>query len=229
MTVKESVEYVEAILDRALYESDYPESFSLLGREWYLFREVFPATLTGATEVMASIVPYPIGGRFLEVGSGAGVIAVTAALSGCKHVTALDINERAVANTKANAERHNVRRTVRTLRSNLFQGLNPSHRFDAIFWNVPWTYVKEPFWCRSMLHRAVFDPDYRGQAEYLACASRFLSSSGRLFIGTSDLGELELLNDMAAAVGLRVEVLRRVRRFEVHRVMEYLLLEMHAA
>ncbi|KWT58280.1 methyltransferase [Streptomyces albus subsp. albus] len=227
MAVKESPEAAEAVLNRAMEGDDLPDSFTLLGREWDLHREVFPGTITAATEVMASALPYPRGGSFLEVGCGTGVISVTAALSGCAQVTALDINEKAVANTEANARRHGVADRVRALHSDLYDGLTPGDRFDAIFWNVPWTFVEDDFSHKSRLHRAVFDPGYKGQARYLAGARGHLADGGRLFIGTADLGDREMLDRIAEDAGMRVELLRRIRRIEVVRVMEYHLLELH--
>lgn len=228
MTVKESPEAVAQVLQHALVGDDLPDSFTLLGREWTLRRGVFPSTLSAATEVMASIVPYPQGGSFLEVGCGTGVISVTAALIGCASVTALDINEKAVANTAANAERHGVSDRVRVLQSDMYTALEPTERFDAIFWNVPWTYVEDGFALSTDLHSAVFDPGYQGQARYIAGAHEHLADGGRLLLGTADLGDRERLDAFAEEAGLRVELLHRVRRIEEVRVMEYHMLELHA-
>ncbi|MFI2209552.1 methyltransferase [Streptomyces sp. NPDC020141] len=228
MTFKETPEDVAQVLRHALVGDDLPDSFTLLGREWSLHRGVFPGTLSAATEVMASTVPYPRGGSFLEVGCGTGVIAVTAALNGCASVTALDINEKAVANTAANAERHGVGDRVRVLHSDMYTALDPAERFDAIFWNVPWTYVEDDFSLSTDLHSAVFDPGYQGQARYMAGAHEHLADDGRLLLGTADLGDRERLDALAEGAGLRVELLHRVRRIEEVRVMEYHVLELHA-
>jgi methylase of polypeptide subunit release factors len=228
MTAEESPEAVARALQHALVGDDLPDSFTLLGREWSLHRGVFPSTLSAATEVMASMVPYPKGGSFLEVGCGTGVIAVTAALHGCAFVTALDINEKAVANTAANVERHGVSDRVRVLHSDMYAALDPAERFDTIFWNVPWTYVEEDFPLSTDLHSAVFDPGYQGQARYLAGAPEHLADGGRLLLGTADLGDRERLDALAEEAGMRVELLDRVRRIEEVRVMEYRMFELHA-
>ncbi|MER5768154.1 methyltransferase [Streptomyces sp. NPDC001985] len=228
MTYQESPEDVAQVLRHALVGDDLPDSFTLLGREWSLHRGVFPSTLSAATEVMASMVPYPKGGSFLEVGCGTGVIAVTAALSGCASVTALDINGKAVANTAANAERHGVGDRVRVLHSDMYTALAPTDRFDTIFWNVPWTYVEDGFPLSTDLHSAVFDPGYQGQARYIAGGHAHLADGGRLLLGTADLGDRERLDALAGEAGMRCEVLRRVRRIEEIRVMEYYLLELRA-
>ncbi|MED7951634.1 methyltransferase [Kitasatospora sp. NPDC058201] len=226
MTVEESPEDVARALQHALAGDDLPDTFTLLGREWSLHRGVWPSTLSAATEVMASVVPYPRDGSFLEVGCGTGVIAVTAALSGCASVTALDVNEKAVANTVANAERHGVGDRVRALHSDMYTALDPLSRFDTIFWNVPWTYVEDGFALSSDIHTAVFDPGYRGQARYLAGAHEHLTDGGRLLLGTAHLGDRERLDVLAGEAGLRIDMLRKVRRIEEVGVMEYHLLEL---
>ena len=62
-------------------------------------------------------IPNPQGGRFLEIGCGAGVTAVWAALHGCAHVTATDITETAVESTALNVKRHGVEQKVHVQRS----------------------------------------------------------------------------------------------------------------
>ena len=61
-----------------------------------------------AAETFARMLPFSPGSDFLEVGSGTGLIAVLAALAGVRRVVALDITPEAVANTRANAEKHGV-------------------------------------------------------------------------------------------------------------------------
>lgn len=217
---------VDDIITRTLLEPNPPHAFHLMGREWDQYSGVFPATMTGATDVMASILPYPSGGSLLEIGSGSGVIAVTAALRGCASVTAVDINEMAVVNTKANALKHGVAERIDARQGDLFSSIPAEARYDLIFWNVPWTYVDEPFSFRSPLHVAVFDPGYRKQRDYIAQGREFLAPNGRLLLGTADLGDRERLHEFAGASRLRIEVVRSVRRLEVHRLMEYFLLEL---
>src|SRR5262245_1972814 len=86
-------------------DNDRPSSFQLGDRTWDLLGGVFAPVYTQSTGLFSGWLPYPVGGAFLEVGSGTGVIAVTAALSGCASVTALDITESAVDNTRMNVER----------------------------------------------------------------------------------------------------------------------------
>ncbi|GHD26420.1 methyltransferase [Nocardiopsis kunsanensis] len=215
----------EAVLLRALDEPDFPTEFSLLGRQWELIRGVFPGTLTAATEVMATHLPYPVGGRMLEVGSGAGVISVMAALAGVENVVSLDINSNAVTNTLRNAARHGVESKVDARLSDVYAALDPAEEFDVIFWNVPWTFVPSDFAMSTELHRAVFDPEYDGQRRMIQGARNHLAPSGRVFVGTADLKNEAALEMIAESASAELSMVKHVRRIEAQRVMEYHLME----
>jgi release factor glutamine methyltransferase len=149
-----------------------PTQFTLMGRDWDLLDGVFNPSYTPVTRLFSEHLPYPRDGSFLEMGCGAGVTAVVAALSGCRSVTALDISEAAVANTKLNAVRHGVADTVQVELNALFDALAPDERLDVIFWNsnlrraagrVRQRNRSAPRLLRSRLHRA--SPVRAGGAE----------------------------------------------------------------
>ncbi|EQC00180.1 class I SAM-dependent methyltransferase [Photorhabdus temperata] len=223
--LQEDPKDAEKILMHALHDTDFPTEFSLLGRQWELIRGVFPGTLTGATEVMATALPYPVGGRMLEVGCGSGVISITAALSGVSEVVALDINPNAVTNTLRNAIRHGVEAKVSARVSDVFSALEMTEDFDLIFWNVPWTYVDGDFDMASELHAAVFDPEYAGQRRLIQGAPTYLRENGRLLIGTADLKNGTVLETIVKNTSATLSMVQRIRRIEAPRVMEYHLME----
>src|SRR3712207_1081887 len=71
----------------------------------------------------------------LDLCTGSGILALTAALRGARSVTAIDVSRRAVLTARLNARLNGVR--VRALRGDLF---NPvaGQRFDAIVSNPPY-------------------------------------------------------------------------------------------
>jgi release factor glutamine methyltransferase len=166
-----------------------------------------------------------VGGSFLEVGSGTGVTAVTAARAGCAAVTALDIGAAAVENTRRNAIRHGVADRVRVLRSDLFDALGPDERFDLIYWNSNFVEMKADFVNSTDLHHAFFDPGYQAHTRYLQQAPAHLTEGGRLLLGFSDLGNLPRLTELSAEQGLRIEVFAAERR-DLEISVEFLLLEL---
>jgi S-methylmethionine-dependent homocysteine/selenocysteine methylase/SAM-dependent methyltransferase len=95
--------------------------------------------------------------RCLDVGCGTGILAVQLALNGADHVRALDIDDRAVANTLANAFRNDVSDRVTAETVDLFPWV-PEERYEVI---VASLYQKptDPFE-RLSSHRV---PDYWGR------------------------------------------------------------------
>ncbi|MGW1432316.1 methyltransferase [Streptomyces sp. NPDC002431] len=185
------------------------DSFTVFDREWTLLPEVWPGNAV-ATRLFTAWLPYEDAASFLEVGCGAGVTSVTAALRGCSRVCALDINAAAVENSRLNAERHGVQDRVSTLKSDLFSGLGPSDRFDLVYWNSPYADAPPGHAYDSQLDYAVFDADYVMHQRYFADAYRHLTDGGRLFLGFSNaLGNGSRLREVAAMAGFTGSVFRR--------------------
>jgi len=214
-----------ALYQRHLDTGAVPDRFELLGQEWELLNGVFSPSFTPVTELFTTWLPYPVGGRFLEMGSGAGVTAVTAAQKGCAAVTALDISTTAVENTRRNAELHGVAVRVSTLRSDMFSALGPDERFDVIFWNSNFVEMDDAFVNATDLHHAFFDPGYQAHRRYLREGPERLTERGRLLLGFADLGNPAKLRSLCAELGLTVDLLRAERR-ELEIPIEFQLLEL---
>ena len=74
-------------------------------------------------------------GSVLDVCTGSGAIAISAALAGARSVTAVDVSRRAVASAWLGARVNGVR--VRAVRGDLLAAL-PGERFDVIVSNPPY-------------------------------------------------------------------------------------------
>ncbi|ACU73333.1 methyltransferase small [Catenulispora acidiphila DSM 44928] len=188
---------------------DRSGQFDLLGRSWTLLPGVFAPVHTTSTALFSSWLPFPPGGAFLEIGSGAGVTAVTAALAGCAHVTAVDISPAAVANTAANARRHGVADRVRVLNSDLFEALDTGERYDAIYWNSNVIDAPPEFEYLEELRWAFFDRGYATHHRFLTQGPDLLRPGGRMFLGFNTLGNKERLRVMADELGLELATFRR--------------------
>ncbi|MFC5187476.1 methyltransferase [Actinomadura harenae] len=172
--------------------------FTLMGRRWELAEGVFSPVHTHGTEFYTRALPYPIGGRFLEVGSGAGVTSVTAALAGCAAVTAVDVNPSAVTATARNAARHGVP-WVRALVGDVFSAVRQDAPYDAVFWNIPYVSLPEAGDHDPDLAKGVFDIGHRCLRAYLGGAADVLAPGGRLFLGLGDIGDRTTMETVAAA------------------------------
>jgi release factor glutamine methyltransferase len=218
-----SLERAHDLLRRNTEDPDRPSEFRLLGYDWTLHDGVFSPAHTPVTGLFTSWLPFP-STSFLEMGCGAGITAVVAALSGTLAVTALDISQDAVANTLANVARHGVADRVRVKCSDMFDALAPEDRYDMIFWNSNFVEAPDDFVNASPLHHSFFDPAYRAHCEYLSRAPAHLTKHGRLLLGFSSLGNAAHLRDLADAAGLRIIVLRTERR-DLEVPIEFQLLE----
>ena len=176
---------------------DRPSVFTLFDREWDLVPEVYAPIYASSTRLFTQWLQYPRDGSMLEIGCGAGVTAVMAALSGCRSVVAIDINQAAVENTRLNTVRHGVAGRVRVLTSDMYDALDPSKAFDQIFWNSNFVEAPATTAYESDLARAFFDPGYACHERYLAGARRHLRPNGRLLLGFSDLGNRDRLEEIA--------------------------------
>ena len=201
-----------------------PGDFLLAGRKWSLLAGVFSPAAFPSTAIFDSLIPYPVGGAFLEMGCGAGVIAVSAALARCARVTAADVNPAAVSNARLNAMRHGVG-DIEVVHSDLFNDLPAGSLFDVIFWNSNFVRVADDYDYESCYARAFFDPGYRTHRRFLTDAVRHLTVTGRLLLGFSDLGDRESLAAMAAEQRLLISSLGGVVSEETPPV-RYELLEL---
>ena len=71
------------------------------------------------------------GQRCLDIGCGAGILAVQLALNGASEVTAIDIDEASVENTEVNAHRNGVAERVKGLKKDLYL-FQPDEAYDVI-------------------------------------------------------------------------------------------------
>ncbi|HZZ48925.1 MAG TPA: HemK2/MTQ2 family protein methyltransferase [Pseudonocardia sp.] len=150
----------------------------------------------------------PAGRHVLDIGTGAGPLALAASRAGAASVTAVDISRRAVMATWLNARMSRARIQVR--RGDLFAGLG-DRRFDLIVTNPP--YVPAPVsdlpskgiarcWDAGLDGRAVVDRICAGVADRL-------SDGGMMVMVHSAMCGTEETLARLGAVGLEAKVLER--------------------
>jgi release factor glutamine methyltransferase len=146
----------------------------------------------------------------LDLCTGSGILAVTAAMRGARSVTAVDVSRRAVLTARINARLNGVRITAR--RGDLF-GAVGDERFDAIVSNPPYVPAEteelpsrgpERAWDAGTDGRVVLDRIVREAPAHLRPGG-FL-----LLVFSSILGTERTLADLRAA-GLDAAVIARRR------------------
>ncbi len=160
-----------------------------------------------ARAVKARVGP---GTRFLEVGCGAGVIAMTAARAGAD-VTATDANPFAVDLCRHNAKQNKLRMDV--VETDLLAGLEGT--FDVIAFNPPYLPTDEEDRVTGPLNLA-FDGGLDGNVVVLRFAEQVAALAplpGELLIVHSSLSDPAPLRDRLAALGYAEEVVEEEKHF----------------
>jgi len=171
------------------------QEMEILGKKFVLLPEVFDPSFTPGpssfnAEECLKIIKHEadkaIGNQFnvLNIGAGAGHIAVLAALASenCL-VWATDVNAAAVQNITENAALHGVADRVKIGIGDVFQVPEiQGQKFDLIFWVYPCTLAESSIAQSSGLERALLDPNYEGLRSYLSGAREFLKEAGKLLI-----------------------------------------------
>lgn len=189
--------------------------------EFVVDEGVFSPAVFNDTLFFAEELPVPAGGSVLEIGCGAGVIALTAAKRGAAAVLATDVNAEAVANCRANAERHKLSDIVTARLSDVFSAVAADERFDLIFWNCPYFAAgrneDDPLEC------SVFDPGYESIGRYLRDAREHRLPQGRVLLSFSKtLGNQDLLLERAQEAGASLSTFRTCEKFGGSWVLEML-------
>lgn len=139
--------------------------------------------------------------RVVEVGTGSGILALSAAKAGAAYVLALDINPQAAKAAEMNA-RANGLAQVEARESNLFSAVPESEKFDVIISSPP-SFSGEP---RNVADRAWHaGPGYRDILGLFDQAAKRLNDTGRIFLLVSSDTNMALFNSLIAEAGLNSE------------------------
>jgi release factor glutamine methyltransferase len=199
-------EHVLAFLATAS-SGEFPRDVRAFGLDFVVYRDVF-SPLLGCLPVHEALGPW-VGRDLLDIGCGAGTLAVLAAKAGARRIVATDINPLAVANASANVVRHAVADRVEIRQGDLFDPIGREEKFDTVFWNAPFHFVDAEAEL-TMLQRAAFDPGYRAIRSYVREAHRYLKLGGRLFLQFSAAyGRQHLIQEFAHQAGVRLQVRER--------------------
>lgn len=192
----------------------FPYWTEVAGRKFKVLKGVFSPRYFNDTDIFARHLKVEPGQKILEIGPGTGAISISKALEGAI-VTAVDINPKAVKNTKLNAKIHGIQDRVKVFEGDLFKLLPLNSKFDTIFWNTPFAFVPENA-NLSDLEKSVCDPGYKSTKKFILECPKYLKPGGKIVIGfSSTLGRLDLVEKFTKKAGLLIELIHEEESTEV--------------
>jgi len=151
--------------------------------------------------------------EILEIGCGHGITSVYLAKNGAKKVMAVDVNSKAIKNTKINARMNGIKNII-VKKSDIFSSIEKNEKFDIIYWNLPFIYVPEKYKHKSMLEKSLFDPGYRSIRRFFKGGKKFLKKNGKILIGFGDFGDIKRLKGLANKNGYSIKLIFEERSIE---------------
>ena len=143
-------------------------------------------------------------GNVLDVGTGSGILAITAATSNkVKNVTAADISKKAIETAKKNAATAKVR--IRFIQSDLFKKI-PLQSFDTIIFNPPHLPRDKEFFDMA-IHGG--DNGYEIIEKFLSGCSKFLAPKGMILLLFSSLTNKQRIDEIINECCLEKEALQQ--------------------
>jgi release factor glutamine methyltransferase len=138
------------------------------------------------------------GKRVVEVGTGSGILAISAALAGASHVLALDINPNAVRAARMNANFNGVGAQSEARVSDLFSAVAADEKFDVVISSPP-SFAGEP---ADLADRAWFaGPGYSYLTGLFRSARSHLNDNGEMLLLLSSDTNIALLRSWAIEAG----------------------------
>jgi methylase of polypeptide subunit release factors len=147
--------------------------------------------------------------RVADVGTGSGIIALSAARAGAVSVVAIDINPNAALSARENAAAHGFADRVSVVCGDLLSSLSPDARFDVILCNPPF-FPEEPIDIADRAWHA--GPDYRDIRALFEQARMRLAPGGRFYLLLSSDSDLGLIGSLIEQAKFRVRLVDRKPR-----------------
>ena len=146
------------------------------------------------------------GERVLDMGTGCGILAITAAKK-ASEVVAIDINPYAIRCAKENSALNNVRSKIVFVRGDLFAPLNEKAKFDVVLFNAPYLPADDGeadswlgrAWAGGATGRALID-------RFLPEARKHLKPAGRILMMQSTLANVEKTLTRFEECGMKASV-----------------------
>ncbi|UCH81309.1 MAG: tRNA (adenine(22)-N(1))-methyltransferase TrmK [Nitrospiraceae bacterium] len=185
-----------------------PHKVTVLGRMYEISKDVFNPKYYFTSQFMAKNMTISEGDTVLDIGTGSGILAITAGLNASK-VIAIDINPEAVKYARKNVKANNLERIVSVLEGDLFSPLGQTMLFDTILFTPPYM-EGEP---RTGFEYALFDKKKQLLKRFFRNAAHYLKPGGYVQMLYSSIAEPDLTLDISMEFGWKYSVIAHEKTF----------------
>jgi release factor glutamine methyltransferase len=179
-----------------------PHEVEVLGRKYLTSEQVFNPKYYRTSEFMAEHISAAPEDTVLDMGTGSGILAITAGLTANK-VIAVDINPDAIRSAKENIKRHQLESKVSVIEGDLFSSLPIGSTFDVILFSPPYLEGMP----RDNLDLALYDPDKALINRFFREAQIYLRPQGYVQMAYSTIAEPERVLRTAEKQGWNCQIL----------------------
>ncbi len=172
-----------------------PYSKKLAGFEYLVLPKVYKGSTD--TKLFCEVIPFRKGQDVWDIGTGTGLIALTAKRKGAKYVLATDLNPDAIKCAKGNSRLLGLKIDVQ--KADVFG--SSKKKFDVITFNPPFTDNQ------AKRHHDIsfWDKDHKTVTKFLKGVQGYLKLEGRAFIGWSSFGDKRRLQKIASSFDLTLK------------------------
>jgi release factor glutamine methyltransferase len=198
-----------------------PHRVEVLGNEYETSEDVFNPKYYVTSEFMARHIMVKPGDDVLDMGTGSGIQAITAAQVAGR-VVAVDINPKAVLMARKNVMANGLDHMISVHEGDLFSPIAPEDCFDLILFTPP--YLEGTG--QTVFDNALFDRGKELVRRFFAGAKDHLKSGGYVQMVYSSIARPGPVLEMTAELGWEHSLLARKRRvFETFLIYTFRPLE----
>jgi release factor glutamine methyltransferase len=181
-----------------------PRSVHVLGNTYHISENVFNPKYYYTSRFMARHINVRPDDSVLDMGTGSGIQAITAARTAFR-VVAIDINPEAVQYAAKNAGVNGLSGRIFVLEGDLFSPLGRDRKFSVILFTPP--YLQGSPGC--LFDHALFDRDNRLLKRFFKEAREFISPDGYVQMVYSSIADPGSALKISREFGWRHEIIAR--------------------
>ena len=217
MGVREDTEEFQDNILRSVGQHLAPYFVRIRNVDYMMFPETFNPNYATPSLFLLDNLGVQEGDVVLDPFTGSGIDAVFAALEGASRVVAIDKFTMPYLCTRYNVNRLGLDDKIDVRQGDLFDPIKQDESFDLVIANPPFRSME----ANSGIESAIRDDGYATLRRFFSEVGQYLADNGRIRMVFSDVGDMDLLQELAADNGFSSTVVNRTKYASNIRVEVY--------